>query len=95
MSLSQYLFRGGNEAVQTTFELDVVGHDLADTDALTGDVARGGSVRPVGSLPQAKGRLHFRLANIGYAVDRRKAAGECVYLMCPRIGVIKKDKSLM
>ncbi|XP_005100301.1 nephrocystin-4 isoform X2 [Aplysia californica] len=69
----KYLFRGGNEAVQTTFELDVLTTEYQeDSSALTGDVTRGGSVRPVGVNCVNRGRLHFRLANIGYPVDRRK-----------------------
>ncbi|GFO41876.1 nephrocystin-4, partial [Plakobranchus ocellatus] len=69
----KYLFRGGNEAVQTTFELDVVTSEYQeDSGALTGDVTRGGSIHPVGVNCINRGRLHFRLANIGYPVSKRK-----------------------
>ena len=72
----QYLFRGGNEAVQTTFELDVMTTEYSEeSGAMTGDMTRGGSVRPVGVGVSNCGRLHFRLANVGYPVDRRKARG--------------------
>lgn len=67
------MFRGGNEAVQTTFELDVMATEYQeDSAALTGELARAGSVRPVGANGLHKGRLHFRLANIGYPVSKRK-----------------------
>ncbi|CAL1543175.1 unnamed protein product [Lymnaea stagnalis] len=69
----KYLFRGGNEAVQTTFELDVLATEYQeDSGALTGDMIRGGSIRPVGVNCLNRGRLHFRMANIGYVVDKKK-----------------------
>lgn len=74
----QYLCRGGNEAVQATFELDVVVSDQTeDSTGLTGDLQRGGSVRPVSTQHKTCGKLHLRIANIGHPVDNRKAAGEC------------------
>ncbi|KAI8794088.1 nephrocystin-4 isoform X1 [Biomphalaria glabrata] len=69
----KYLFRGGNEAVQTTFELDVLATEYQeDSGALTGEMVRGGSIRPVGVNCLNRGRLHFRMANIGYNVDKKK-----------------------
>ncbi|KAH9490048.1 Nephrocystin-4 [Bulinus truncatus] len=69
----KYLFRGGNEAVQTTFELDILATEYQeDSGALTGEMVRGGSVRPVGVNCLNRGRLHFRMANIGYFVDKKK-----------------------
>ena len=75
----QYLCRGGNEAVQATFELDVVRVDQSeDGSGLTGDLQRGGSVRAVSTQHKSCGKLHLRIANIGHTVESKKVAGECV-----------------
>lgn len=76
----QYLFRGGNEAVQTTFELDVLTTEYQeDSGALTGEIARAGSIRPVGVNCLNRGRLHFRMANVGYPIDRKKAGEQRMF----------------
>ena len=77
LSTPQYLCRCGNEAVQATFELDVASTEQTDDGCgLTGDLQRGGSVRPVSVGHQSCGKLHLRIANVGHTVESRKIAGE-------------------
>ena len=65
--------------MQATFELDVVSIDQSDDGCgLTGDLQRGGSVRPVSTQHSSCGKLHLRIANVGHTVDSKKVAGECV-----------------
>jgi nephrocystin-4 len=72
----QFLCRGGQEAVQTTFELDVVSVDQTDDGTgLTGDATRGGSVRPISTQPRSQGKLHLRIGNIGHTPDNKNVAG--------------------
>lgn len=79
--LFQCLLRRGYEAVQTTYELDVVLMEYEDdlTSNMTGDLHRGGSVRPVGVNTLVKGRLHLRMANVGHLPDM-KATKQGKYL---------------
>ncbi|XP_076451476.1 nephrocystin-4-like [Babylonia areolata] len=71
----KYLCRGGHEAVQATFELDVASsHQGEDGAGLTGDVQRGGSVRPVSTQHASCGKLHLRVANVGHTVDNKNVA---------------------
>ncbi|XP_064610999.1 nephrocystin-4-like isoform X2 [Liolophura sinensis] len=67
------LLRRGYEAVQTTYELDVMLMEYEDdlTSNMTGDLHRGGSVRPVGVNTLVKGRLHLRMANVGHLPDMK------------------------
>ncbi|XP_038060969.1 nephrocystin-4-like [Patiria miniata] len=66
----KHLLRCSREAVQVTHELDVITTEYGeDTNVMTGDLARSGSVRPVGIRSILKGHLHLRLANIGHPVD--------------------------
>lgn len=61
--------RQGREAVQVTYELDIIATEVSDDrgNSYTGDLSRGGSIRPVGVESLIKGKLHLRLANIGKA----------------------------
>ncbi|XP_033642216.1 nephrocystin-4-like isoform X2 [Asterias rubens] len=66
----KHLLRCGREAVQITHELDVITTEYGeDANAMTGDLMRSGSVRPVGVKAILKGRLHLQLANVGHRVD--------------------------
>ncbi|XP_064643236.1 nephrocystin-4-like isoform X3 [Lineus longissimus] len=68
----KHLCRQGREAVQITYELDVISTEYGaeETPNLTGDLSRSGSVRPVGVTTAVKGRLHLRLANVGFPTDK-------------------------
>ena len=69
--------RGGHDAVQATFELDVVSIDQTyDGAGLTGDLGRGGSVRPVSPENSTNGTLHLRVANVGHFVDNKLVDGQ-------------------
>ncbi|KAL8622709.1 hypothetical protein ACOMHN_009343 [Nucella lapillus] len=71
----KYLCRGGQEAVQATFELDVVSSPQGeDGGGMTGDVQRGGSVRPVSTQRSSCGKIHLRIANVGHTVDNKNIA---------------------
>ncbi|KAK3104423.1 hypothetical protein FSP39_001776 [Pinctada imbricata] len=66
----KYLLRNGNEAVQSTFELDVITRDYAgDPNLVDGGVGRSGGMQPMGEQPILKGKLHFRMANVGDIID--------------------------
>ncbi|XP_072022580.1 nephrocystin-4-like [Amphiura filiformis] len=68
----KHLLRGGRSAVQVTHELDIITTEYSDdSSAMTGDLMRSGSVRPVGVTPILKGRLHLRLANIGHSAEAK------------------------
>ncbi|XP_078696197.1 nephrocystin-4-like isoform X1 [Branchiostoma floridae x Branchiostoma belcheri] len=72
----KHLCRQGREAVQVTHELDVITTEYSeDTPTLTGDLTRGGSVRPVGVSTLLKGRLHLRMANVGHLQDKARGDG--------------------
>lgn len=65
----KFLCRNGHEAVQSTFELDVMKteYEEASTKVMGSD--------PLAQHPGYKtwlnGKLHFRMANVGYMVDHR------------------------
>ena len=63
----QHLCRQGREAVQVTYELDIMSSEVSESrgNSYTGDLNRGGSIRPVGVHTSLRGKLHLRLANIG------------------------------
>ncbi|ESO88791.1 hypothetical protein LOTGIDRAFT_125375, partial [Lottia gigantea] len=65
----KYLCRSGNEAVQTTFELDVIKTDYPDEMSAVSDDRTG--VKAPGSHSSLQGKLHLRMANIGHALDSR------------------------
>ncbi|XP_066296453.1 nephrocystin-4-like isoform X4 [Branchiostoma lanceolatum] len=72
----KHLCRQGRAAVQVTHELDIITTEYSeDTPTLTGDLTRGGSVRPVGVSTILKGRLHLRMANVGHPQDRARGDG--------------------
>ncbi|XP_046554926.1 LOW QUALITY PROTEIN: nephrocystin-4-like [Haliotis rubra] len=60
----KYLCRNGNEAVQTTFELDVVTSEYHE-DTMSGD-NKHSEVRAASVKPLRRGKLHLRMANIGH-----------------------------
>ena len=65
---NQHLCRQGREAVQVTYELDIISQDIIDPEGITtaGDPLRDGSVLPAAVSQIIKGRLHLRMANIGH-----------------------------
>ncbi|KAF6016808.1 NPHP4 [Bugula neritina] len=67
----KHLCRQGREAVQVSYELDIMSSEVSEdkSTSYTGDLSRGGSVRPVGVHTALKGKLHLRLANVGHPVD--------------------------
>ncbi|KAL5014616.1 hypothetical protein ScPMuIL_008886 [Solemya velum] len=68
----KYLCRGGLEAVQTTFELDVSTTEYHDEiHQVVGDVGFSGGVKPSSIFPSLQGKLHVRIANVGHPVDMR------------------------
>ena len=68
----QHLCRQGREATQVTYELDVMSTEYIEHELLpSGDLTRDGSVRPVDVSTVLKGRLHLRMANIGYPADSK------------------------
>lgn len=49
--------------------------ETIDGSGLTGDIQRGGSIRPISTQHKSCGKLHLRIANVGHSVDSKKAAG--------------------
>ncbi|XP_070560469.1 nephrocystin-4-like isoform X2 [Ptychodera flava] len=87
------LLRNGRDAVQVTQELDVITTEYTeDSPALTGDMTRGGSVRPVGVTTILKGRLHLRMANIGYPMDMKMIKPGSGPRQAPKV-VLQEDGS--
>ncbi|XP_052081503.1 nephrocystin-4-like isoform X3 [Mytilus californianus] len=62
-----YLCRSGHEAVQSTFELDVVMMEYDDPNLIAGTQSQG--AQPLGIQSMMKGKLHFRMANVGHYSD--------------------------
>ena len=69
--------RQGRSSVQVSYELDVMFTEYVEHESLipAGDVTRDGSVRPVDVSTMLKGRLHLRLANVGYPVEKPLKTG--------------------
>ena len=80
VSCFQHLCRQGREAVQVTYELDVVYTEYVEheTPLQAGDMTRDGAIRPVDVNTVLKGRLHLRMANVGHPADPKLNRGECV-----------------
>ena len=57
------------EAVQTTFELDVVQTEYQEDPNLAHSEAGAGGIRPANVQINVRGKLHLRLANIGHPAD--------------------------
>jgi nephrocystin-4 len=57
------------EAVQTTFELDVISTEYQEDPNLAHGEAGAGGVRPANVQSVVRGKLHLRLANIGHPTD--------------------------
>ena len=74
----QHLCRQSREAVQVTYELDVVYTEYVEheTAIQAGDMTRDGSVRPIDVNTVLKGRLHLRMANVGHPADPKLRRGE-------------------
>nr|XP_006819889.1 PREDICTED: nephrocystin-4-like [Saccoglossus kowalevskii] len=84
----KHLLRSGRDAVQVTHELDVITTEYTeDSPALTGDLTRGGSVRPVGVTTILKGRLHLRMANIGHPIEVKLLKAGNTHLQKSRVVV--------
>ncbi|XP_022085519.1 nephrocystin-4-like isoform X2 [Acanthaster planci] len=89
----KHLLRSGRESVQVSHELDVITTEYGeDTHAMTGDLARSGSVRPVGVKAILKGHLHLRLANIGHSVDRNVVKAATMHPRDAKV-VVQEDNS--
>ncbi|XP_071477483.1 nephrocystin-4-like, partial [Diadema antillarum] len=87
------LLRAGREAVQVTHEVDIMTTEHSDEDyVLTGDLQRGGSIRPVGSKNVTRGRLHLRLANVGHQVDAKLVKAATLPLQDTKI-IVQEDGS--
>ena len=73
----QHLCRQGREAVQVTYELDIMATEYIEHEAAipAGDVTQDGRILPVDVRTVRKGRLHLRLANVGHPVDNKLAKG--------------------
>ena len=73
----RFLLRQGKEAIQMTLELDVFSTEYGSlTSNIIADVTRSGSARYIDVAAVLKGRLHIRLANIGYVSDMRPIVGK-------------------
>ena len=63
------------EAVQTTFELDVISTEYPEDPNLSrGEAGQAGGVRPANVHASLRGKLHLRIANIGHPVDPKTLA---------------------
>ena len=71
--LFQHMCRQGREAVQVTYELDIVAQDIIDPEGVmpAGDLMRDGGVLPASVSQLIKGRLHLRMANVGHFSDTK------------------------
>ncbi|CAH1775289.1 unnamed protein product [Owenia fusiformis] len=90
------LCRQGREAVQVTYELDVVATEYSETDQepMMTDPNAGAAVRPVGVQALMKGRLHLRMANVGYEADRKaRTTGSIQIFGTPQKVVDQRGKS--
>ena len=60
--------RQGLEAIQLTYELDVLINEYSQDESVlpSGGISRDGTFCPPEAKPLLKGRLHLRMANIGY-----------------------------
>uniref|UniRef100_A0A8C3YS56 Nephrocystin 4 n=1 Tax=Catagonus wagneri TaxID=51154 RepID=A0A8C3YS56_9CETA len=68
----KHLLRQGRPAVQVSHELEVVATEYEqDAVAVSGDVTRFGSVKPIDVHTVVKGRLHLTLANVGHLCEQR------------------------
>ncbi|XP_073937613.1 nephrocystin-4 isoform X1 [Castor canadensis] len=68
----KHLLRQGRPAVQVSHELEIVATEYEqDMMVVSGDVARFGSIKPIGVHMVVKGRLHLTLANVGHVGERR------------------------
>ena len=71
----QYLCRAGMEAVQTTFELEVISTEYPEDPNLSrGEAGQAGGVKPANVHSCLRGKLHLRIANIGHPVDPKALA---------------------
>lgn len=73
LSFFQHLCRQGREAVQVTYELDVMATEYIEHESTipAGDLTQDGRVLPVDVRTVRKGRLHLRLANVGHPADNK------------------------
>lgn len=77
----KYLCRTGMEAVQTTFELDVISTEYQEDPNLAHGESGAGGVRPANVQSTVRGKLHLRLANVGHPADPK--ASTPVYIDLP------------
>ncbi|XP_062617587.1 nephrocystin-4-like [Saccostrea cucullata] len=63
----RYLCRNGHEAVQSTFELDVIKTEYEEISNIGG----ANSAQHPGNKTWINGKLHFRMANVGHLVDHK------------------------
>ena len=63
----RYLCRSGHEAVQSTFELDVIMMEYDDPSLMAG--TQGQPSQSMGIHTAMQGKLHFRMANVGHYGD--------------------------
>ncbi|KAK3594431.1 hypothetical protein CHS0354_000253 [Potamilus streckersoni] len=84
----KYLCRNGYEAVQTTFELDVIATEYDNPDLHQGDVGAAVGVRPTNDQTTLKGKLHLQMANVGHPVDPKAFNLDAAYVSLPSKTVI-------
>ncbi|XP_069120570.1 nephrocystin-4-like isoform X2 [Argopecten irradians] len=73
----KYLCRCGSEAVQTTFELDVITTEYEnDPNLVSSNINQAGGIQPMGVKTSLKGKLHLRMANIGQKTDPKSTLAD-------------------
>ena len=90
----QYLCRCGMEAVQTTFELEVITTEYQEDPNLAHAESGAGGVMPANVHSVVKGKLHLRMANLGHPVDPKATTTGNVYLWRLHFCVMVKISTL-
>ncbi|XP_045161165.2 nephrocystin-4-like isoform X2 [Mercenaria mercenaria] len=89
----KYLCRTGMEAVQTTFELDVVSTEYQEDPNLAHGEAGAGGVRPANVQSVVRGKLHLRLANIGHPADPKSTTTAYISLPSKSFQIVSQTAS--
>ncbi|KAL4221030.1 Nephrocystin-4 [Mactra antiquata] len=89
----KYLCRCGMEAVQTTFELDVISTEYQEDPNLSHGESGAGGVRPANVQSVVRGKLHLRLANVGHPVDPKATTAVFVSLPNKSLQVVSQTAS--
>ncbi|XP_021379713.1 nephrocystin-4-like isoform X2 [Mizuhopecten yessoensis] len=93
----KYLCRCGSEAVQTTFELDVITTEYEnDPNIVNSNINQVGGLQAFGVKTYVKGKLHLRMANIGQKTDPKSTLADHLKplnTLLPHMGGKKKSES--